>query len=260
MSTSNFTWPSPDVSPTDKRKDSGFTGHRKSSAAIGPDEPGPPPTFSSSPRISCPNSDEVDYFQQDPNASYSSSPKIAPGDGNGAFFQDHSEHEASPASTSFRPGTSRTYASEPLELDYNGDHRRPSVASATTISSQGSKSSTGGRFRKKLKGFFGEDYLPGDSKLESDNGSQHPTKKSSLSEQHIFRERANSDGARSPPQRLIGESSPQRPRPRAPLPSSEITPWVFQSFNVSSDCPLLRIIFLIHVFSHLAVIDTIGEC
>ncbi|KAE8416613.1 hypothetical protein BDV36DRAFT_259589 [Aspergillus pseudocaelatus] len=231
LSTSNFTWPSPDVSPTDKRKDSGFTGHRKSSAAIGPDEPGPPPTFSSSPRLSCPNSDEVDYFQQDPNASYSSSPKMAPGDGNGTLFQDLSEHEASPASTSFRPGTSRTYASEPLELDYNGDHRRPSVASATTISSQGSKSSTGGRFRKKLKGFFGEEYMPGDSKLESDNGIQHPTKKSSLGEHHIFRERANSDGARSPPQRLIGESSPQRPRPRAPLPSSEITPWVFQSFN-----------------------------
>lgn len=234
------------MSPTDKRKDSGFTGHRKSSAAIGPDEPGPPPTFSSSPRLSCPNSDEVDYFQQDPNASYSSSPKMTPGDGNGTLFQDLSEHEASPASTSFRPGTSRTYASEPLELDYNGDHRRPSVASATTISSQGSKSSTGGRFRKKLKGFFGEEYLPGDSKLESDNGIQQPTKKSSLSEHHIFRERANSDGARSPPQRLIGESSPQRPRPRAPLPSSEITPWVFQSFNVSSDC-LLRIILSIYL-------------
>ncbi|KAF5861786.1 cysteinyl-tRNA synthetase [Aspergillus alliaceus] len=231
LSTSTFTWPSPDVSPTDKRKDSGFTGHRKSSATIGPDDPGPPPTSSSSPRLSYANPSELDYFQQDPNASFSSSPKMLPGDGHGTFFQDYSEHEASPASATFRPGTGRTYASEPVDLDYNGDHRRPSVASATTVSSQGSKSSTGGRFRKKLQGFFGDEYVSGDPKLESDNGVQPPSIRSALNEQRKFRERANSDGARSPPPRLPGESSPQRPRPRTPLPSSEITPWVFQSFN-----------------------------
>ncbi|KAF7593932.1 cysteinyl-tRNA synthetase [Aspergillus hancockii] len=224
LSTSTFTWPSPDVSPTDKRKDSGFIGHRKSSATIGPDDPGPPPAFSSNPN-------ELDYFQQDPNASYSSSPKMAPGDAHGTFFQDYPDYEATPASASFRPGTGRTYASEPVELDYNGDHRRPSVASATTVSSQGSKSSAGGRFRKKLQGFFGDEYLSGDTKTESDNGVQHPTMKPALNEQRKFRERANSDGARSPPQRLPGDSEPQRPRPRTPLPSSEITPWVFQSFN-----------------------------
>ncbi|KAE8356504.1 hypothetical protein BDV28DRAFT_127114 [Aspergillus coremiiformis] len=231
LSTSTFTWPSPDVSPTDKRKDSGFIGHRKSSATVGPDDPGPPPTFSSSPHLSYLNPNEMDYYQQDPNASFSSSPKIPPGDSHGTFFQDYSEHEASPASASFRPGTGRTYASEPVDLDYNGDHRRPSVASATTVSSQGSKSSTGGRFRKKLQGFFGDEFLTGDSKLELDNGVQHHTLKSALNEQHKFRERANSDGARSPSHRLASESSSQGPRPRTPLPSSEITPWVFQSFN-----------------------------
>ncbi|KAE8144587.1 hypothetical protein BDV25DRAFT_166492 [Aspergillus avenaceus] len=229
LSTSTFTWPSPDISPTEQRRDAGFSGHRKSSAAIGPDDLGPPATTSSSPRLSYVNPNDLDYFQQDPNVSFSSSPKMAPGDGH-TFYQDYSEHEASPASASFRPGTGRTYASEPVEFDYNGDHRRPSVASATTVSSQGSKSSAGGRFRKRLQGFFGDEYLTGDSKTESDNGVQHAPMKPSLSEQHKFRERANSDGAQSPPGRIPGESS-LRPRPRTPLPSSEITPWVFQSFN-----------------------------
>jgi adenylate cyclase len=208
-------------------------------AISGTDDPGPPPTSSSSSKPSQlkPNrTNQTDYFQQNPNASWSPSPKIAPIDSSGTFFHDFSEHEASPASATFRPGTGRTFASEPVDFDYNRDDRRPSVASATTISSQGSKSSTGGRFRKKLQGFFGDEYLPsGESKQEQEQDTRSLSSRPGSIDQFKARERANSDGARNIPERSQDDTSSLHPsRPRTPLPSSEITPWLYQSYNVSA--------------------------
>ncbi|KAF9889252.1 cysteinyl-tRNA synthetase [Aspergillus nanangensis] len=221
-----FSRASLDVSPTDRRK--GFAGHRKALAVLGADDPGPPPTSSSNSRPSHLNPPHLDYFPQDSTGSISSSPKMAPTESPGTFFHDFSEHEASPASASFRPGTGRTFASEPLDIDYDGDHRRPSVASATTVSSQGSKSSTG-RFRKKLQGFFGEEYNPGEQRHDSDATSHHRPSNATTVDQYVGRERANSDGIRTNRVRSNEESSSQYTRPHSPgPPSSEITPWVYQ--------------------------------
>jgi adenylate cyclase len=231
---STFSWNSPDISPTDQRR--GVGSHRKAMVTSGTDDPVPPPTSSSSSKPSQLNPNQIDYFHQNPNAPWSTSPKIAPMDSSGTFFHDFSEHEASPASATFRPGTGRTFASEPVDFDYNRDDRRPSVASATTISSQGSKSSTGGRFRKKLQGFFGDEYLPsGESKQEQEQDTRSLSSRPGSSiDQFKARERANSDGARNFPERSQDDTSSLRPsRPRTPLPSSEITPWLYQSFNVS---------------------------
>ncbi|EAU33560.1 hypothetical protein ATEG_05799 [Aspergillus terreus NIH2624] len=231
FNTSMFSRASPDVSPTDLRKGSGFASHRKALAMLGADDPGPPPTSSSGSGPSHLNPHQFDYFQQNPNSSRPSSPKMAPTDSSGTFFHD-SEHEASPATASFRPGTGRTYASEPLEIDYNMDNRRPSVASATTVSSQGSKSSTSARFRKKLQGFFGDEYLgPGEPRPESDHAAQLQSGNPSHIEQYLTRERANSDGTRPVPGLANDDSSSQNPPAHTPLPSSEITPWLYQSFH-----------------------------
>ncbi|KAI9046149.1 adenylate cyclase acyA [Aspergillus affinis] len=223
-----FTWIAPEISPTDQRK--GFGSHRRALAVLGADDPGPPPASGSMPRPPAHlNPSTPDYFQHDPNSSLSSSPKLAPNDSPGTFYHDYSEQEASPASATFRPGTGRTYTSEPLELDYNVDDRRPSVASATTVSSQGSKSSTSARFRKRLQGFFGDEYTgPGDP----DGNSQKPAARPVRMAQHGSRERANSDGTRNVPGRSHDQSFSQEERGSDPaIPSREITPWLYQSIN-----------------------------
>ncbi|KAL2827181.1 hypothetical protein BDW59DRAFT_144376 [Aspergillus cavernicola] len=224
--TSMFSWASPEVSPTDQRKFPSFGSHRKALAVLRNDELGPPPMGSSSPHL---NTNYADYFQSDPNSTVSYSPRLGPSDTHGTFFHDYSEHEASPATATFRPGTGRTYASEPPDFDYNRDDRRPSVASATTVSSQGSKSSASGLFRKKLQGFFGDEYAgSGDSKQDSDNYQNTGPRPSSI-DQFKARERANSDASRHTSERY-DEARPQA-RPRTPLPSSDITPWVYQNLN-----------------------------
>ncbi|GAT22120.1 adenylate cyclase AcyA [Aspergillus luchuensis] len=195
---------------------------------LGTEDPGTSPTANSNNRPPQLNLNPPDSSQHDAEPSLASSPTVAPNDGPSTFFNDYSEQEASPASNLFRPGTAQTYASEPLELDYNGDHRRPSVASAMTVSSQGSKSSAGALFKKKLQGFFGDEYVGnGDPRHDSDNFTQNSATKPSSLDQFRARERANSDGSRNP-----GTSpAPNQARPHTPLPSSEITPWLYQSFN-----------------------------
>ncbi|EMC95818.1 hypothetical protein BAUCODRAFT_71294 [Baudoinia panamericana UAMH 10762] len=120
-----------------------------------------------------------------------------------------------------------------MGFPYDGEDRRPSIASATTVSSSGSKSSLGGRYKKKLQGFFGEEYpTPGGREL-----SRHNSETSSLQGGALPsfapgagpRNRNNSvnDGSlRS------GPPSPTSSRPRTPAPgpgpSSEVTPWIYQ--------------------------------
>lgn len=225
-----FTWIAPEISPTDQRQ-KGFGSHRRALAVLGADDPGPPPASGSMSRSPAHLNPSTDYFQHDPNSSLSSSPKIAPNDSPGTFFHDYSEHEASPASATFRPGTGRTYTSEPVEFDYNGDDRRPSVASATTVSSQGSKSSTGARFRKRLQGFFGDEYT---GSGDFDGNSQKPAARPVRAAQRGSRERANSDGTRNLPARSHDQSFSQEEKGSdSAYPPREITPWLYQSINVS---------------------------
>ncbi|PTU20679.1 hypothetical protein P175DRAFT_0493011 [Aspergillus ochraceoroseus IBT 24754] len=227
-----FSWGSPDVSPTDQRKVSGFGSDRKASLGVGTDDRDQPQHGNADSHLSPLNPNSLDYFQQDSNASQSYSPKMTSADTHGTFFHDYSEQEASPATATFRPGTGRTYASEPVDLDYNGDYRRPSVASATTVSSQGSKSSASGLFRKKLQGFFGDEYAgSSDPKHDFDSHPQIMAPKPSSIDHFKARERANSDGSRHTSEGSQDEILPPHARPRTPLPSSEITPWVYQSFN-----------------------------
>lgn len=157
-------------------------------------------------------------------------PVVMPTSVFGSFFNDSSEDVS--LSPGFRPGSSQ-YGEQ-----YAGEDRRPSVASATTVSSSGSKSSIGRNFHKKLQGFFGEEFpgndsrqnsdvsLPPDARMPSDQGSSRES----------ARKRNNSvNDARSRP-----GSPASFGRPRTPMASSEVTPWEFQDTKV---CPSQRTLY-----------------
>ncbi len=147
----------------------------------------------------------------------------------GSFFDDSTENlQLSPF---FRPGTGRTGTSDSPDVAYYGDERRPSVTSATTVSSQGSRSSTSrGGFHKKLPGFFGEDFPGYEGHSQGSQTSLTANGGRELSA-HSQRDRNNSVYTNNTDGR---PGSPATSRPRTPLPSSDVIPWVFQDPQVSS--------------------------
>ena len=149
-----------------------------------------------------------------------------PSDDPGTFFHDYSEHEASPASPSFHPGTEHPIINEPPDEDDDID-RRPSIASATTISSQDSISSTSGRFRKRLQGILGDEYVGQDS----NTGVPLHAAPLRPGEPSKSRDRASSVGSPDISDRPSEKQSSHPSRAQTPLPSSDITPWLYQSFN-----------------------------
>ncbi|EMD66268.1 hypothetical protein COCSADRAFT_296563 [Bipolaris sorokiniana ND90Pr] len=139
-----------------------------------------------------------------------------------SFFNDSNE-DVSQSSPGFRPGTSSREDSMGFPFK---DDRRPSVASATTVSSTGSKSSIGRGFHKRLQNVFGEDF-PADGRQNSDTSLNMPYAPDTQSIRGQ-RNRGNSlnntigSGHHSRP------TSPTSSRPRTPQASSEVTPWEFQ--------------------------------
>lgn len=115
----------------------------------------------------------------------------------------------------------------PDEYGFSNDERRPSVASANTASSSGSKSSAS-RFHKKLHGFFGDEF-PGDT-AQGPESSQQSHHHLSIFDQASAKKRYRRDT----PNNANGSSSrnridsPGASRPRTPQPSSEVVPWVYQ--------------------------------
>jgi len=141
------------------------------------------------------------------------------------YYDSH--EDVAQHSPGFRPGN------ENEEMGFPGDDRRPSVASATTIGSTGSKSSIGpGGFRKKLQGFFGDDYS--ESRQNSET-SLPPGLPYGAHDQSAQRGRNRTNSTHN----TIGSiqsrpTSPSSSRPRTPLASSEVTPWEYQDSKVSS--------------------------
>ncbi|KAL5430906.1 hypothetical protein PMIN07_008047 [Paraphaeosphaeria minitans] len=142
----------------------------------------------------------------------------------GSFFNDSNEDIAQLSPRPTRPG------SQDDGIAFPRDDRRPSMASATTVSSTGSKSSgTRAGYHKRLQNVFGEDF-PQDSRQNSDTSLPAPyvTESQSL---RAGRNRANSQN------NTLGSSFNSRPnspvgsRPRTPLPSSEVTPWEYQDYK-----------------------------
>jgi len=132
-----------------------------------------------------------------------------------SYYNDSSENlgQISPGSTAYP----------------DDDDRRPSIASATTVSSSGS---TSNRIHKKLQGFFRDDYRG----LQED--SRQGSETSSLQSRQPTPAQQNVRGGRYP-QNSKDESSPPSPsssRPRTPAAgaNSEVTPWDFRDSQVWS--------------------------
>jgi len=154
-----------------------------------------------------PSGDSIAPWDQDPQSQMIGSRPF-----NQHYFNE-SVRDAQPSP--FRPNTSRTNTSD--SPDFDADARRPSIASATTVSSTGSKgSNANGRFHKSLKGFFGDEPQSDSRKgsfanlpEQAQNGSEKPAQRNnSVQTQNTVEE-----------------------RPRTPLPSGDVTPWDYQNFE-----------------------------
>lgn len=190
-------------------------------------------------------------FLKDPTPQYGrhNKPSLLPGNmfrSNSPFGSSFRQPELEQLSPGFAaPPLQHPSPSQDLPQQNSGllmdDTRRPSAASASTMSSttsRGSLSRVLGRSHKKLHGFFGEEY--------AGNNERHDSDASSLTRQTVQTshtaqtgETGGHDGASSFMQRQ-GSSAGIRPasphRPRAPKPSSEVTPWAFQELEVCEPC------------------------
>ncbi|EON67891.1 hypothetical protein W97_07388 [Coniosporium apollinis CBS 100218] len=145
----------------------------------------------------------------------------------GSFYNDSSE-DFGQMSPGFRPN-----GGEIEGMNFPGDDRRPSIASATTVSSTGSKSSVGRGFHKKLHNIFGEDPAAGEPRQDSNastvtsstiNGSEQASRMRNRNNS-IHNTIASSFGS------TPGSPASSRPRTPGPQSSSEVTPWAFQDFK-----------------------------
>ena len=220
FSKSMFLSSSPEVSPTDQ-KNAGFNNHRKALAVLGTDSSSQPPARL--PPASVQTKNQIAPWGEPP-----SRPSM-PSQSFGHSFYNESSENVGQLSPSFRPGTSRVGASE---LAYNEDTRRPSVASNNTVSSQGSKASAAGRIHKNLKGFFGNEYDVQDSRVSSDPTVNTQSSQPMSRESSKQRNRTESINTTHTTDSNLRPPSPSG-RPHTPLPSSDVTPWMYQNFNVS---------------------------
>lgn len=134
-------------------------------------------------------------------------------------------------SSSIRPDTGD---SEPRDLVFDNDERRPSLAttesSQTSTSNPVSKTSTNRGTPYKRGGFFSDDYGQQSSK-SSDTSIPATLQREQTSSSKHGSIRHGHHGSRDD---ATASASPTGSRPRTPLPSSDVTPWLFQDFKVSS--------------------------
>lgn len=148
----------------------------------------------------------------------------------GSFYNDSNEN-LSQISPGYAPANGMYFP--------DGEDRRPSIASATTISSTGSKASVRDRMQKKLQGFFGEADVPigTESRQNSEassvqNGPLPPFAPGASAGR-------NRNNSMNDAMMRSGPPSPgSRPRTPGPQPSSEVTPWVFQDPEVCRGSPM----------------------
>jgi adenylate cyclase len=242
FATSMFLSSTDNISPTDNRITKGFGNHRKAMAVLGGSDSNSQPRQSSSQSQSRTNSTAIapwdtsaPSFNNKRMAPWetpvpSSSKAIVPWDddpqaqlgGVRPFGQSHfNESEPTGQSApSARPSTGKVGTSDSPDLE-PFDARRPSVASATTVSSQGSKSSsTGARFQKSLKSFFGDDPQSDSRKASQTNLTEQERNGKDMGQIKV-----RNDSVKS--QNTIQEA----PRPQTPVPSRDVTPWSFQEFS-----------------------------
>jgi adenylate cyclase len=226
----------PDVSPTTvppapppkdpQYQASDFLGYRKELGVLQTSGDRIPSISRNPPTAASASSQHAPWASSSTNGS-----SMAHG-GWGSFYDSSEENDQQLSHGFSHPGGG--YNKEDA-MGFPQDLRRPSAASATTVSSTGSKSSFSRGFHKKLQKVFGEDF-PGDERQNSDsslNTASHITETQSLRgpQRNRGNSIANTVGSGG---YLSRSGSPTSLRPRTPLPSSEVTPWDFQDPRVAT--------------------------
>ncbi|KAF2457648.1 hypothetical protein BDY21DRAFT_286019 [Lineolata rhizophorae] len=202
------------IAPWERHRGTDFTNYRKDLAALDTS-----------------SGNKVPQISRQPPTASSPAPPWIPGNNGSANmpssvfpnFLNDSNEDFTQLSPGFRPGSGR-------DDGYPDDDRRPSVASATTASSTGSKGSITRGFHKKLQGFFGDEFVESRQSSDASLGA-HPgysagdqSSNSSRPSRHRNNSVPNPVGSRP--------GSPMSSRPRTPQISSEVTPWEFQDVRV----------------------------
>lgn len=147
------------------------------------------------------------------NGTFTSSSALTPPSGylsgGSGFFDPQEQFGLSPPQ---RPGTAPSSGTQSLSEGYfRPDDRRPSVASVVTnASSTGSKSSIGRSFYSGYKKFFGDGDASGSAQSPGSSESLPPN---SMPRSHYG---------------LPRPTTPTGSRPRTPLPSSDVVPFIYQ--------------------------------
>ena len=135
------------------------------------------------------------------------------------------------------------------------DGRRPSAASVLTASSQGSKTSVRGGFRK-LQGFFGEEFPGRDSSegsLPTSLAGKDQRGRSYSHSRPTHRDRNYSNATDH-----TRDASPSSSRPRTPVPAPEVVPFLYQDNSVCiMPCLLLSHCHDHHILPSLSVSSAI---
>ncbi|KAI1383476.1 PP2C-domain-containing protein [Hypoxylon trugodes] len=214
----------------DTRRMSDLTNYRRDLAVLDPSG-GRIPQIQRDPPMTSPNSQQ----NMPPWMSVNSGAAASPTGFGTSFYNDSSDNVSttSQLSPALRMAPSRPQAASSTDSPdgaYFTDDRRPSAASVTTASSQGSKNSGSRGGFKKLQGFFGEDFPGRDS---SDISlPQPPLTQGQVKEQRSYSfnrpRRGRNDSNATDHTR---EPSPSSSRPRTPVPSSDVVPFLYQEVN-----------------------------
>ena len=206
FSTSIFLPSSPEISPTDQNHSSRSANYLRTRGDIGLGDSLSPTSCRPQNKSSIAPWD--DPSSQDSIAPWDTAPsplKMKQTPNSNSSFYDDSPAQLSPP---FQPNSSRTNTSDGPDTLYDQDIRRPSAASGNTVSSQGSGSkSSGGKFHKSLKGFFGDEP----------NGSRQAS---------VTNLPAQNNGKAGK-----GSDNLETSRPHTPVPSADVTPWAYQNFD-----------------------------
>ncbi|KAK7952445.1 adenylate cyclase [Apiospora aurea] len=227
----------------DSRRRSDLTNYRRDLAVLDPsggrvpqiqkDSPSASPTHNSiSPWLSMPGNGAATSnpptgffgttFYNDSSDALSTASQLSP-----AFRQGPGGIGGAISPRTTNPGQPSGTSSYELPEGAFSDDRRPSVASTTTASSQGSKASGTRGGLRKLQGFFGEEF-PGrdgsETSLPANATSKDGQRSYSFNRPHRERNYSNAtDHTR--------DASPSSSRPRTPVPSSDVVPFLYQEAN-----------------------------
>ncbi|KAF4549048.1 Adenylate cyclase-like protein [Elsinoe fawcettii] len=220
------------------------TDHRKDLSRLNSGPPVPPKN-GHSPTNSTSHSPAGPFKDPTPQYSRANRPSKLPSSVFGAAF--NLDDDLGAMSPGFHPMNSG---------DYLQEERRPSVASSSTVSST---ASAGQRLapqfkKKKLQGFFGEEYATEHGARQGSDGSLPQSMQTAGDGMSLLsRPFGGNDDSRSMRSRTIGgdgasvmsrqgSTSGYRPtsptgssKAKGPKPSSEVTPWEFQETDVSTE-------------------------